>query len=488
MSSTKNLIHSGSVSLLLRLLSIVVQLVSITVLARILTPEEYGLAAVARALPGLFVLITDMGFSQRIVQKDILDDAMISTLFWTGLLLGFLLIGTAAPVAWWIADIFKNEQLYELTLVLSLSGLLTAAVMPQRALLAREMGFISLSLVGFISNVVAVVGATILAYSGAGVWALVFLTMAPLAVQIPAWVWLRPWKPVMQFKLAALIDGLSFGGRLSIIAMMSYLIQAAPAFFLGKWWGIHEAGLFSRAYNLLFVPISVLTGQLTLMMFSILPRLNNDSEQFIQKYQDGSRLLALLCLPILSVALVTAPGLIFIILGPQWHEVEAYFRILSVLLFFNPFAASFSWIFIPRAAMAELFKVTWWYWGGTMVLAGAGLLLHPHGVAWGVSVAALLALAPLARAAWQQVDIASIEMWIVLRSYLCAALLSIFVGLVLWPYLTRLGLLWATAFTAISQLFVYTGCVLSFSESRAFILLVARKLVAKYQTKLSVLE
>jgi len=188
---------------------------STVVLARLLTPQDFGLIAMVTVITGFVMMFKDMGLSMATVQRDEVNHAQISTLFWinVGLSLCVMLLTAAlAPVIAWF---YGEPRLVWVTLALASAFIFGGFTVQHQALLRRQMRFGTLAVIGIISMVVGIITAIIAALSGAGYWSLVLMQLAT-AITIAIGVWVGcDWRPGLFVRRSGIRKMLAFGGNLT---------------------------------------------------------------------------------------------------------------------------------------------------------------------------------------------------------------------------------------------------------------------------------
>lgn len=411
-----NLARLGSAGVLARGATLLVQVLTVTVLARLLTPEEYGVVALAQMVTTLFGLVADFGFSQRTLLRDELNDEVISTFFWTSVGVAAALALLAIPLGFLLTRLYDNPGLMAITGALGLTGLLATSGAQHRALLVRRLQMVPLSYVDIATAAAGSCAAILAAWQGAGAWALVFGALLSSSLQTFA-VWrLEPWRPRLIWHNQHFTEAIAFGSRLYLFGIGNHLIQNLPVFVIGRVWGVHEAGLYNRAHHLLSLPLNIITTPLTTLMFSILARIRTDRSAYIARYLDGLEALLLTCTPIALLSLLVTPEIIHLLLGEQWSGAAPVMQALSVIVVLSPVVYSFGWIFVSMERMSELVRVSLPSWILTIGMVLAGVSYDVRGVAIALSLAAAIVIWPIGRSAYSVVDLPAAEAW---RRALC---------------------------------------------------------------------
>ena len=188
-----------------------VQFITTLVLARLLTPADFGLVAMLAVFVGVTAVLADGGFSAALIQRQDVDHADESTVFWCNLAAGStlaLLLGFAGP---WFADFYREPRLAAMAWVMSLVVLASAAGTIHFALLGKQLDFRTQALAGGVASLLSAGVAIAMALAGYGVWALVMQSVVSATLNTGLLWWLHRWRPAIVFKWASVrkLDGFS---------------------------------------------------------------------------------------------------------------------------------------------------------------------------------------------------------------------------------------------------------------------------------------
>ncbi|HMB96433.1 MAG TPA: oligosaccharide flippase family protein, partial [Tepidisphaeraceae bacterium] len=208
-------IRGGAVTLAAQSGKFTLQLCSTMILARLLTPADFGLVAMVTAITGFIGLFKDLGLSQATVQREHITHAQVSTLFWINVIASALLMMLIAALAPVIALLYHEPRLMWITLALAGSFIFSGLVVQHQALLRRQMKFTTLVLIELVSLLISVMIALILAVNGLHYWALVAQTIVQ-AIAYCALIWLCcDWRPQRWSRGSGVRTMLAFGRDLT---------------------------------------------------------------------------------------------------------------------------------------------------------------------------------------------------------------------------------------------------------------------------------
>jgi PST family polysaccharide transporter len=307
-----------------------VQMVGTVILARLLTPEDYGLVGMVTVVIGFAQMFKDAGLSMATVQQDEISYEQISTLFWVNLAVSACLAGVVFVGAPLVALFYGSPQLTAVTAALSVSFLISGVTIQHEALLIRHMRFKSIAVSQVAAQVVNVGVAITAALLGAGYWALVYGTLAAAAVSSGLYFYFCPWLPGRMHRGAGTRRMLKFGGDMMTFNFMTYFAVNSDYIFIGRFIGAAPLGLYTRAYNLFSMPVSQIQAPMVSVALPALSALRDDSERYVRYYRRSLEALGLLTVPIAAYCMLEADFIIRVLLGDQWMAVVPVFRLLAI--------------------------------------------------------------------------------------------------------------------------------------------------------------
>jgi PST family polysaccharide transporter len=370
------------------------QLGCTAILARLLTPADFGLIAMAQVVIGFVELLKDGGLSMATVQRAEVTHAQISTLFWinvgVAIILACVTMVSAPAVAW----CYGEPELVGVTAALSCCLVFGGLGTQHHALLRRQMRMTALALMQVGAMASAVVTAVALGFAGAGYWALVALAgMQPLTQSILAWT-LCGWRPGLPRRASGVGAMVAFGGNLTGFNFVNYLRQNAPSILIGGVWGGAALGIYSKATNLLMMPIRQINTPLASVVTPALSRLQNNPDMFRRYYCGAVRMVTYIALPLVALLAVIAEEVVLILLGPQWHEAATIFRIFGIVGLVHVIANTTGWVLTSLGQAHRMLRWSIVQSACAIVCYGAGLPWGAFGVAVGAAIGAVMLLLP----------------------------------------------------------------------------------------------
>ncbi len=302
---------------------------SLATVARMLGPSAYGVMGMAALVMAFINNFRDLGTAVAIVQKPSVSTRLLSSLFWINLALGVglcLLVSLSAPAA---ARFFQTPDLTGVLRLVSISFVFASCGVVHNALLNREMLFRAFAVVDLTSAVVTYLVALVSAYSGHGVWSLVYANMASSLVStVGYWIAYR-FRPSFVFDWVEVRSIARFSSNLSGFGLVNYIYRNADNLIVGKVLGPVPLGFYQMAYNMMLTPLQNISSVITQVLFPAFSRIQDDDKRFREAYVRGCTLIALLTFPIMAGLAVTADPLIRALLGTKWLGTIPIFQILA---------------------------------------------------------------------------------------------------------------------------------------------------------------
>jgi O-antigen/teichoic acid export membrane protein len=346
-------------------------------LARLITPQDYGLFAIAFAITAFLGIAKDAGLIAPVIQSQTLTRSQLDTLFWCGAAGGLLLTLTAfaaAPLAGWL---FADARLVPLTRVLGLTLLASAFSTQHRALLRRQMRFATLASCEALAAAAGCAAAIFLAMRGAGYWSLVGLYLTTELVQTVLTVSTSGWRPGWPKRGTGIRPLLRFGGLVMAFDFIGYLNYRFDNLLVGWFLGTAALGFYDKAYQFLLLPINQIAVPVSGVAQSALSTAQNDVSLYRASLRRCLLLTTGLGMPLTAFLYANADAIVGVAFGPLWLPSAPVFRALAPAAFLMTITASMGWIFL---SLGRAWRQLPWSAFSTAVTVAAFFL----GVKWGV--------------------------------------------------------------------------------------------------------
>lgn len=372
-----------------------IQLGITVLLMRLLSPEAYGLLAMAMVLIGFANTFKGMGLKSALVQKEDPTSKQMSTVFWLVIFFGGGLTGLFTGAAPYAAHFFGEPDLT--AIVQWMSGLFvlgTLGTVP-RSILEKEMRFDDLAKVDVSAIAISGPVAITMAFTGWGVWSLVAQRLIQITCK-NVFVWrFSTWRPRFYFSLQEVWGLVHYGGNLTGFNVVNRLARTGDDLLIGKFMAAGSLGVYNRAYRLMMLPIKKIIRAVSDVLFPALSSIKHDVERVREIFLRTVRAISFLTFPMMMGLIVVADVFVLALLGNKWAPAIPVIRILCIASLVQTIVNPTGWIYRSQGRTDWMF---WWgCFGSTILLLGiiVGVYLGSiESVAWGYTVANVLALYP----------------------------------------------------------------------------------------------
>jgi PST family polysaccharide transporter len=368
---------------------ILLQFGGIIVLARLLSPGDYGLLAMVIAIIGIGDVLRDFGLSAAAIQADSVSPQQRSNLFWINSLIGLALAVAAYAAAPWIARFYDQPLLVPIARALAITFVLKGLATQYRAQLNRDMRFGALSAVEIGGQGIGLATGVALALQGYGYWALVMQGVAHAATTLVLLLALTRWCPGLPRRGAAMGNLLRYGWNLMNMQLIAYLSRNVDALVIGHRFGAESLGLYNRAYQLLMLPLDQINAPATTIALPVLSRIKGDRDRYSAFLLHGQAALLHAVVAVFTFACAQAEPLILLVLGSQWAPAVPLFQILAVGGVFQAAGHASYWVFLSKGLTGSQLR----YVLTTRIVIIGAVLVGANWGALGVATAFSVALA-----------------------------------------------------------------------------------------------
>ena len=306
------------------------QLVLGILLARLLSPSDFGLIGMLVIFILIAELFAESGFSKALIQKQDRSEVDFSTVFYFNIgVSGLIYLGLffSAPL---IAQFYKTPELILLTRVMGLSVLINALVLVQKTKLVIDFDFKTLAKINFTSIFISGIISVLLAFSGWGVWALVAQSLIKAFIAAILFWYFGKWKPLRVFSKKSFKQLFSFGSKLLGAGLLAVISQNIYLIIIGRNFSASSLGFYTNAKKLSDTPSNFISSVIHTVSFPVLSSLQDNQDKMISVYRKLMKMTGFLALPVLVLLTVLAEPLIQIFLTDKWLPAVPLFQILCI--------------------------------------------------------------------------------------------------------------------------------------------------------------
>ena len=377
-----------------KILAMLVSLVTVAIVARILTPADYGLVAMVLSVTAFLAVFSDLGLSYVTIQRPNITQEQLSALFWANIAFGGLLGAVTAALAPALVWFYHDARLLPVTVLLAAVFPIAAAGVQHQALLKRRMLFRRYALTQLTGTGAGAIVSIAMALAGAGYWALACQSLVTvLASSLSAWLHLR-WLPGPPRRCPELRAMLGFGGRLTAHGMVGYLETNLDKLLLGRFCGPYALGLYATSYHLVGRVVGLAAYNVGEAAIPAMARASTTVAGPRPTYRRMLQLTCLLGLPAALAGVLWTDDVVLTVFGNRWQPAAPILRLLFIGALPRMLAASTGWVFVAGGRPGRMLR---WELIQAPLIAVAFIVALPYGaygVAWAYALANWIAFVP----------------------------------------------------------------------------------------------
>jgi polysaccharide transporter, PST family len=374
--------QGAAITLGSQLAKFAIQIAYQTLLARILSPSDFGLVAMTAPILAFVQLFADLGLSQATIQRPRISEGQLSILFWINVAASASLGLLTLAVSPLVGSFYGEPRVVAITAISGSMFILGGLYSQHIALLNRNLAFGKLAVIELTAITLGASAGLASALRGLGYWS-ILVGQGTISFVTLSFAWalcnFRPGLPKRGEQWQSLV---AFGGNLTGFNVVNYFARNLDNVLIGKFNGRDALGLYDRAYRLMLMPLSQVSQPLARVALPLLSRMQAEPELYRKAYTRTLELLLVLTYPGIAFVLVSHDQLILLLLGEKWAGISPIFGILAIGALFAPIGNSTGWLFLSQDRTREMRN-----WGA--VSSALFVLSFAMGLPWGpVGVAA----------------------------------------------------------------------------------------------------
>lgn len=426
------------------------------IMARILTPADYGLIGMIAIFLAVSQSLIDSGFSQALIRKQDRSEIDNSTVFYFNILIGaalYLILYFSAP---YIAVFYKEPLLTPITRVVCLSLIFNSLGVVQRALYTTTLNFKTQAKATFLGAVISGAVGITMAYRGFGVWSIAIQQITNTFItNLCLWIFSK-WRPILRFSKQSFQVLFGFGSKLMVSGLIDTVYRNMYLIVIGKFFKASDLGYYTRAHQFCDFASSNFTGIFQRVSYPVLCTIQNDDERLRDVYRRMLKISAFVIFPLMTGMAAVACPLISTILTQKWISAATILQILCIAQMWYPVHA-INLNLLQVKGRSDLFlklEIAKKIVGVSMLCITLPFGLIP--VCWGVLANSIIALVINTYYTGKLIRLGFMAQ---MRDLLPSFLLSIITGFSVWITLQLLSIapVWQLIIGVIEGTAIYTG-------------------------------
>jgi len=372
-----------------------INLGSTAIIARMLTPNDYGLVAMATAFFTFITLFRDLGLSQATVQRKTLTEAQSTGMFWFNVLMGVAIMLLTAAISPLVSLFYGQPNLTWICLAFAAMAPIGSLGAQHAALLQRAMQFRSLVLRDILATSVGAAAGIFCAMHGIGYWSLVIMQAVSQVMGTVTLWWQSGWRPGPPRWSQELKPLIRFGGTLTLSNILGFVMSGLDSVVIGYFFGPVGLGVYNRAQNILSRPLKQILPPIMTVTSSAFARVAHDPKKFETAALQLAFLISCVSCLLVAITVTCADWVVLIMLGHNWDGAVPITQVLALFAFVEPIGSMLATLLTARGLPDKLVK--WRIISASIILTGllSGLHWGPLGVATAYAVNGLLIRTPI---------------------------------------------------------------------------------------------
>ncbi|DAB34826.1 MAG TPA: colanic acid exporter [Sulfurospirillum sp. UBA12182] len=381
------------------------QVLSLVIMARLLSPEDFGIFAILMIFVAFFNIFASMGTSQAIIHLDSPSQGILSSIFYFNFVVGLFLFVLLYVLAWPISAFFTNPDLVHYLQWIGLNFIIGALSLVQKVLLEKQMLFKRVVAIETIALALSFFVGITAAFYGYGVYSLIIMTLSGSAILTIGLWFSGHWRPSLSFDFQDIKLIWNYSFNLTSFSFINYFARSADQFLIGKFIGASSLGMYSLAYKIMLYPLDNISRVIVRVLFPAFSEIKHDNIRFKNAYIKAISFIALVTFPLMMGLLATANTFVAVAFGDKWIGMAALLMILAPIGMMQSIVTTVGSIYMAKGSTGLMFKIGAVNAVVTVLSFIIGLPYGVEGVAIAYALANLIMLYPNLKISWDQMEL-----------------------------------------------------------------------------------
>ena len=338
---------------------------------------------------GFANLLMNFGFGPALIQKKEISQKDLTSVFWFNIVVGAILTALFIALAPAIATFYNESILTPMTIVLSVVFIVQSFNIVQATVLERKLDYKKYAQVKVISIFVSTGIAIVLAWRGAGVWALVVQELTRVFVQLILLWYKSRWRPDFSFEMSSLKRMFKFSAVVSLNALLEKIAFNLDNLIIGKKMGDSDLGIYTKSQALMMIPVMNIASTIGRVIFSSFSRIQDDLQALQNQYIKIITIITFLIAPVMAGLFIVSEEIVLVLFGRKWEGMIPVVRLFSLMGCFAAINAFINNVIIAKGETKILLKTTFFDKVVTICLIIGGSFWGFYGIIAGKIIASI---------------------------------------------------------------------------------------------------
>ena len=383
----------------------VLQILTLIVMARFLSPEDFGVYAILMIFVTFMQIFASMGTAQVVIHLDNPDQEMLSSIFFFNVVVGVFLFLLMYVAAWPIAWFFDNASLVHLLQIIGVTFILTTLSLVQKSLLEKSLQFKRVVSIETIALAASSAAGIFAAIKGFGIYSLIIHSLTN-ATLLSFGLWVNShWRPSLVCRWGDIRQVLNYSLNLTGFSTVNYFARNADTFIIGKFLGASSLGVYSVAYKIMLYPLENVSRVIVRVLFPAFSSVKNDNIRFKGGYAKAISFIALVTFPLMAGLLAVSENFVALVFGDKWEGMAVLLMILAPIGMMQSIISTVGSIYTAKGTTGLMLRIGSVNAGVAVVSFVVGLPYGVNGIAIAYGVANLSMFYPNLKYAWDQIGL-----------------------------------------------------------------------------------
>lgn len=359
------------------------------ILARLLTPADFGIIGMLAIFIAVSQVLIDGGFGSALIQKKNPTQTDYSTIFYWNIGFSLILYAILFLCSPFVARYFSMPILSDVLRAIGLNLIISSIMAIQMTRLRKELAFKKIAITNISSYVIGAIVAIFMAYHGFGVWCLVTMQLLSSLMSITILWFVTHWHPSLCFSKTTMRELFSFGGYIMAAGLLQEFCKNLQGIIIGKKFSATQMGYYSQAHKLDQVSSYSIPQVIVQVMYPVYSSIQDDRKKLIDILSMNIRVISFLIFPLMGLLILIAEPLITWLYGDKWLPSVPYFQILCVGGFFVCLQNINFYAVAAIGKSKTLFYWSFYKWGFLLCALLIGMNFGMYGILWGMVLSSI---------------------------------------------------------------------------------------------------